>query len=100
MTKPVIAVGMLRLVDQGRVGLDDPVSKYIPSFADAKVFAGERRMPRSSENWDPSQTLPEREKAAPVHRGGFLVDMKPWSRPVRCDLRRPVQQTAPQNVQA
>ncbi len=40
MTKPVIAVGILRLVDQGRVGLDDPVSKYIPSFADVKVFAG------------------------------------------------------------
>ncbi|HEX2206994.1 MAG TPA: serine hydrolase domain-containing protein [Longimicrobium sp.] len=27
MTKPVIAVGILRLVDQGTVGLDDPVSK-------------------------------------------------------------------------
>ncbi|HLM66159.1 MAG TPA: serine hydrolase domain-containing protein [Longimicrobium sp.] len=40
MTKPVIAVGLLRLVDQGRVGLDDPVSKYIPSFADLQVFAG------------------------------------------------------------
>jgi CubicO group peptidase (beta-lactamase class C family) len=40
MTKPVIAVGVLRLVDQGRVGLDDPVSKYIPSFADVRVFAG------------------------------------------------------------
>lgn len=40
MTKPVIAVGVLRLVDQGKVGLDDPVSRYIPSFADVKVFAG------------------------------------------------------------
>lgn len=40
MTKPVIAVGVLRLVDQGLVGLDDPVSKYIPSFAEIKVFAG------------------------------------------------------------
>ncbi len=40
MTKPVIAVGVLRLVDQGRVGLDDPVSRYIPSFAEVKVFAG------------------------------------------------------------
>lgn len=40
MTKPVVAVGVLRLVEEGRVGLDDPVSKYIPSFADVKVFAG------------------------------------------------------------
>lgn len=40
MTKPVTAVGLLRLVDQGRVALDDPVSRYIPAFADVKVFAG------------------------------------------------------------
>lgn len=40
MTKPVIAVGILRLVEDGKLGLDDPVSKYIPSFADVKVFAG------------------------------------------------------------
>lgn len=40
MTKPVIAVGVLRLVDQGRIELDDPVSKYIPSFANVQVFAG------------------------------------------------------------
>ncbi|MHB1169085.1 MAG: serine hydrolase domain-containing protein [Longimicrobiales bacterium] len=38
MTKPVIAVGILRLVDQGRISLDDPVSKYIPAFADVKVY--------------------------------------------------------------
>ncbi len=40
MTKPVVAVGILRLVEDGKVGLDDPVSKYIPSFANVKVFAG------------------------------------------------------------
>jgi CubicO group peptidase (beta-lactamase class C family) len=40
MTKPVIAVGILRLVEDGRVGLDDPVSKYIPAFANLKVFDG------------------------------------------------------------
>ena len=40
MTKPVVAVGILRLVEDGRVGLDDPVSKYIPAFAGVRVFAG------------------------------------------------------------
>ena len=40
MTKPVTAVGILRLVEDGKIGLDDPVSKYIPSFANLKVFAG------------------------------------------------------------
>jgi CubicO group peptidase (beta-lactamase class C family) len=40
MTKPVVAAGVLRLVDQGRVSLDDPVSRYIPEFAELRVFAG------------------------------------------------------------
>jgi CubicO group peptidase (beta-lactamase class C family) len=40
MTKPVIAVGILRLVEDGRLGLDDPVSKHIRAFHDVKVFAG------------------------------------------------------------
>jgi CubicO group peptidase (beta-lactamase class C family) len=40
MTKPVVAAAVLRLVDEGRVGLDDPVSQYIPAFADVKVFVG------------------------------------------------------------
>ena len=40
MTKPVTAAGIMVLVDQGRIALDDPVSKFIPAFANVKVFAG------------------------------------------------------------
>jgi CubicO group peptidase (beta-lactamase class C family) len=35
--KPVIAVATLMLVDEGLISLDDPISKYIPEFADLKV---------------------------------------------------------------
>ena len=35
--KPVICVATLMLVDEGLIGLHDPVSKYIPEFADMKV---------------------------------------------------------------
>jgi CubicO group peptidase (beta-lactamase class C family) len=35
--KPVIGVATLMLVDEGLIGLHDPVSKYIPAFADMKV---------------------------------------------------------------
>lgn len=46
MTKPVVAAGILRLVDTRRLALDDPVSKYIPSFEYVKVFAaGSAAMP-------------------------------------------------------
>jgi CubicO group peptidase (beta-lactamase class C family) len=37
MTKAVTSFAAMMLVDQGRLKLDDPVSKYIPSFARMKV---------------------------------------------------------------
>lgn len=40
MTKPVLAVGALRLMEEGRLGLEDPVSRYIPAFADVRVYDG------------------------------------------------------------
>ena len=40
MTKPITSVALLMLVEQGRLLLTDPVSKYIPAFKDLKVYAG------------------------------------------------------------
>ena len=37
MTKPITSVAAMMLVDAGRLRLDDPVAKYIPSFANTKV---------------------------------------------------------------
>ena len=37
MSKPITSVAAMMLVDAGRLRLDDPVAKYIPLFADAKV---------------------------------------------------------------
>lgn len=34
LTKPVTAAAAMTLVDQGRLGLDDPVEKYLPAFAE------------------------------------------------------------------
>ncbi len=38
MTKPVTAVAMLMLVEEGLIALDDPVEKHIPQWADLGVF--------------------------------------------------------------
>jgi CubicO group peptidase (beta-lactamase class C family) len=38
MTKPVTSVALMMLYEQGLVLLEDPVSKYLPSFADPRVF--------------------------------------------------------------
>jgi CubicO group peptidase (beta-lactamase class C family) len=37
MTKPITSVAAMMLIDEGKLKLDDPVSKYIPSFANMKV---------------------------------------------------------------
>lgn len=37
MSKPVTTVAAMMLVEEGRLKLDDPVSKYIPSFAKLQV---------------------------------------------------------------
>jgi CubicO group peptidase (beta-lactamase class C family) len=47
MTKPITSTAVMILVEQGKVGLDDPVAKYLPAFAAAKV-------------WTPSGPVPPR----------------------------------------
>jgi methyl acetate hydrolase len=38
MTKPVTSVAIMMLLEQGKLGLDDPVSKYLPGFDNLKVI--------------------------------------------------------------
>src|SRR5215831_20930122 len=40
MTKPIASVGLMMLWEQGRLQLDDPVHKFIPSWRDQRVFVG------------------------------------------------------------
>lgn len=40
MTKPITSAAIMKLVDQGKLTLDDPVSRYIPAFAHMRVYAG------------------------------------------------------------
>ena len=38
MSKPITAVAVLQLIDQGKLKLNDPVANYIPSFSAVRVF--------------------------------------------------------------
>jgi CubicO group peptidase (beta-lactamase class C family) len=40
MTKPVTGVGLMRLWEEGRFGLDEPIAKYLPEYAGVQVFKG------------------------------------------------------------
>ncbi|HCI88691.1 MAG TPA: serine hydrolase, partial [Gammaproteobacteria bacterium] len=46
MTKPIVSVAAMSLVEDGLLALEDPIEKYIPEFADLKVIdrnSGETR---------------------------------------------------------
>ncbi|KAA5542846.1 serine hydrolase domain-containing protein [Adhaeribacter rhizoryzae] len=40
MTKPVTGVALMQLYEKGAFQLDDPLAKYLPEFADMKVYKG------------------------------------------------------------
>ena len=42
MSKPITSVAAMMLVEDGKLKLDDPVSKYIPAFAETKVGVEKR----------------------------------------------------------
>lgn len=36
-TKAIVSIAFLQIVENGKIGLDDPIEKYIPSFSNQKV---------------------------------------------------------------
>lgn len=40
MTKPITSVALMMLVEEGKLLLTDPVSKFIPAFGDSRVWRG------------------------------------------------------------
>src|SRR5438045_1213219 len=37
LTKPIVAAAVLMLVDDGRIGLDEPVARWLPELAEPRV---------------------------------------------------------------
>lgn len=63
-SKPVTALAVLTLVDEGKLSLDDKVSKYIPSFANPRVAAA-----------PPGNTDPAKVKIVPAERELVVRDL-------------------------
>ena len=38
MTKPVTSLAVMMLVEEGRIGLDDPIERYLPEYANPQVI--------------------------------------------------------------
>ncbi len=71
MTKPVVGAAAMQLVEQGRIGLDEPAAKIIPELGTVKVLEG----------WDASGQPRLREAKGIItlrklltHSAGFVYD--------------------------
>jgi CubicO group peptidase (beta-lactamase class C family) len=40
MTKPIVSLAFMMLIEEGRVALGDPVTTVVPEFADLRLYAG------------------------------------------------------------
>jgi CubicO group peptidase (beta-lactamase class C family) len=61
MTKPIVSVAAMILVEEGKLSLADPVSRYIPAFADTKVA-----VPRKNPDGTVEMTLEPQARAMTV----------------------------------
>ena len=41
MTKPITSTAIMTLVEEGKIALNDPISKFVPEFADTEVLTDE-----------------------------------------------------------
>src|SRR3981081_2523159 len=64
MSKPITSVAAMMLVEDGKLGLDDAVSRYLPAFADVKVG-----VQKPDENGKPALAL------EPVNRPITIEDL-------------------------
>ncbi len=75
MTKPIVSVLALQLMEEGIVRLTDPVALYLPEFSDAKVL-------RADGSEQAAKTMMNIEHLL-THRAGLSYDFLP-----RCDVAR------------
>lgn len=70
MTKPVVAVAVLMLVEEGRVRLTDPVARFIPELEGLEVAAS-----RESGADSPSGSEPSAPRTVPADREVMIRDL-------------------------
>ena len=58
MTKPIVSVATMMLMEEGKLTLADPVSRFIPAFADTKVAVEKKKEDGTVEVMLESQTRP------------------------------------------
>jgi len=68
MTKPIVAVAVLILVEQGKIALDDPVSKFVPEMKSMNIAAGSQGTGRARREITIEDVL--------THTAGFVTSQE------------------------
>jgi CubicO group peptidase (beta-lactamase class C family) len=76
MTKPITAVSILMLQDEGKLSVMDPIAKYIPAFADLKTPSGQPANLTIAQVLTHTSGLGEANSDA-VHNAHTLADLIP-----------------------
>ncbi len=77
MTKPITGVAMMILHEEGKWRLDDPISKFIPEFADLKVYAGDESEGEGEELTVEAPASPMTMRHVMTHAGGLSYGFGP-----------------------
>ena len=67
-SKPVLGVAAMMMIEEGLIKMSDPVSKYIPEFADAKVAVLAEPANAKAESAKPKSKKRYAKKEIPKHR--------------------------------
>ena len=70
MTKPITSVAIMMLVERGKIMLQDPVTKYLPQFANVRVF--EKGTPREYTTREPERMITVHDLM--THQSGLTYD--------------------------
>ncbi|MBV9767284.1 MAG: beta-lactamase family protein [Acidobacteriaceae bacterium] len=73
MTKPIVTLGAMMLYEEGKFQLEDPISKYIPEFADAKVLVA----PKDGKPYTVPATQPITVRNLLTHTSGITYNWDP-----------------------
>jgi CubicO group peptidase (beta-lactamase class C family) len=79
MTKPIATVGLLMLIEEGRVLLTDPLEKFIPAFRERKVAVAKADAPAGYELVPAAHSITIQELLS--HRSGFPGEPADRDRP-------------------
>jgi len=74
MTKPVTGVAILMLVEEGKIRLTDPISKFIPAFKDLKVSVTRPQAPALALPAPGAAPLPPQTFLVPADREMTILD--------------------------